>query len=56
MTIVDAYVVSNLVKETVPTSTLPFNTWADLEVGSDWSQLGLYSLTEVGRVVRIIVN
>ena len=35
VTVFDAYVVSDLVKETVPTSTLPFSTGADLEVGSD---------------------
>ena len=35
VTVFDAYIVSDLVKETVPTSTLPFSTGADLEVGSD---------------------
>ena len=56
VTVFDAYVVSDLVKETVPTSTLPFSTGADLEVGSDWGELGLISFTKVGRVVRIMVN
>ena len=56
VTVFDAYVVSDLVKETVPTSTLPFSTGADLEVGSDGRKLGLYSFTEVGRVVRILFN
>ena len=56
VTVFDAYVVSDLVKETVPTSTLPFSTGADLEVGSDWGELGLFSFTKVGRVVRIMVS
>ena len=31
VTVFDAYVVSDLVKETVPTSTLPFSTRADFQ-------------------------
>ena len=40
--------VSDLVRDTVPTSTLPFSTGADLEVGSDGGKLGLYSLQGSG--------
>ena len=37
-TVCDAYFVSDLVKETVTTSTLPFSTRADSEGGSDLSE------------------
>ena len=44
-TVGKAYFVTDLVKETVTTSTLPFSTRADPKSRSDWSERGLYPFT-----------